>query len=121
MTFQALLAKPLHVAEVKRLVDTELARIVQFVSPVMVYLFGSAARGEMTTASDLDFLVVVSDDAPMRDLKKRYYASSGEREVPVDAIFVTESEFQKRAGLGGVCMVCRDEGLIVYQTGQGQG
>lgn len=46
MTFQALLAKPLRVAEVKRLVDTELARIVQFVSPVMVYLFGSAARGD---------------------------------------------------------------------------
>ena len=39
-------------------------RIVAECQPVRVYLFGSAARGEDGPDSDLDFLVVLPDDAP---------------------------------------------------------
>jgi len=39
-------------------------RLVEACRPVRVYLFGSEARGEAGPDSDLDFLVVVPDDAP---------------------------------------------------------
>ena len=39
-------------------------RLVEACQPVRVYLFGSEARGESGPDSDLDFLVVVPDDAP---------------------------------------------------------
>ena len=39
-------------------------RLVEACQPVRVYLFGSAARGDAGPDSDLDFLVVVADDAP---------------------------------------------------------
>src|SRR5580700_5026087 len=39
-------------------------RLVEFYSPVRVYLFGSEAPGDAGPDSDLDFLVVVPDDAP---------------------------------------------------------
>ena len=39
-------------------------RIVAECQPVRVYLFGSAVRGEDGPDSDLDFLVVLPDDAP---------------------------------------------------------
>ena len=39
-------------------------RLVEACRPVRVYLFGSAARGETGPDSDLDFLVLVPDDAP---------------------------------------------------------
>ena len=39
-------------------------RLVEFYRPVRVYLFGSEARGESGTDSDLDFCVVLPDDAP---------------------------------------------------------
>ena len=39
-------------------------RLVEFYRPVRIYLFGSEARGESGADSDLDFLVVVPDDAP---------------------------------------------------------
>ena len=38
-------------------------RLVEFYSPVRIYLFGSEARGDAGPDSDLDFLVVVPDDA----------------------------------------------------------
>jgi len=39
-------------------------RLVEFYSPLRIYLFGSEARGDAGPDSDLDFLVVVPDDAP---------------------------------------------------------
>ena len=39
-------------------------RLVRFFTPERVYLFGSAARGQEGPDSDLDFCVVLPDDAP---------------------------------------------------------
>jgi predicted nucleotidyltransferase len=39
-------------------------RLVEFYRPVRIYLFGSEARGESGTDSDLNFCVVLPDDAP---------------------------------------------------------
>jgi hypothetical protein len=39
-------------------------RLVEFYQPIRIYLFGSVARGDDGPDSDLDFLVVVADDAP---------------------------------------------------------
>jgi predicted nucleotidyltransferase len=39
-------------------------RLVEFYRPVRIYLFGSEARGDAGPDSDLDFCVVLPDDAP---------------------------------------------------------
>lgn len=39
-------------------------RLIEFYHPVRIYLFGSAARGDSGPDSDLDFCVVLPDDAP---------------------------------------------------------
>lgn len=39
-------------------------RLVEYYHPERIYLFGSAARGESGFDSDLDFCVVIQDDAP---------------------------------------------------------
>ena len=39
-------------------------RLVEHYDPVKIYLFGSVARGDDGPDSDLDFCVVVADDAP---------------------------------------------------------
>ena len=49
---QVQLAKQEAIAEITR-------RLVEFYSPVRIYLFGSAARGDDGPDSDLDFLVVL--------------------------------------------------------------
>ena len=40
------------------------SRLVEFYWPVRIYLFGSEARGEAGPDSDLDFCVVLPDNAP---------------------------------------------------------
>ena len=39
-------------------------RLIEHFRPERIYLFGSAARGETGPDSDLDFLVVLPDEAP---------------------------------------------------------
>jgi predicted nucleotidyltransferase len=39
-------------------------RLVAHSQPERIYLFGSAARGDYDPDSDLDFCVVLRDDAP---------------------------------------------------------
>jgi predicted nucleotidyltransferase len=58
-------------AGMNRNVQTEEAvkRLVAFFAPEKVYLFGSTARGEDRPDSDLDFLIVLPDDAPHEKLR----------------------------------------------------
>jgi len=44
-------------------------RLVEHYTPERIYLFGSVARGDDGPDSDLDFLVVVPDDAPKELLR----------------------------------------------------
>ena len=48
----------------ERTIEEITGRLVDFYRPVRVYLFGSVARGDNGPDSDLDFCVVVPDDAP---------------------------------------------------------
>jgi predicted nucleotidyltransferase len=44
-------------------------RLVDYYRPERIYLFGSAARGDASPDSDLDFCVVVPDGAPAELLR----------------------------------------------------
>jgi uncharacterized protein len=44
-------------------------RLVEYYHPERIYLFGSGARGDAGPGSDLDFCVVVADDAPVELLR----------------------------------------------------
>jgi len=44
-------------------------RLVDFYHPERIYLFGSVARGDDGADSDLDFCVVLPDDAPRDKLR----------------------------------------------------
>jgi predicted nucleotidyltransferase len=48
----------------QELIDEIARRLIEFYRPVRVCLFSSAARGESGLDSDLDFCVVLPDDAP---------------------------------------------------------
>jgi len=67
-------------------------RIVEAVHPVRVILFGSAARGQMGPDSDLDVLVVVSDDADQNQASKDIYRSLRGLGFATDALVVGESD-----------------------------
>jgi predicted nucleotidyltransferase len=73
-------------------------RLVEFYRPVRIYLFGSEARGDAGPDSDLDFLVVVPDDAP----EDRLSPGAGRRAVrgtgfAKDIVPWRRADFEERA------------------------
>jgi predicted nucleotidyltransferase len=94
-------------------------RLVEFYRPVRIYLFGSEARGEAGPDSDLDFLVVVPDDAPEALVRSSegYPRLSG-LGIPKDVIPWRQSDFEARAAYVVAslpAMVVR-EGKLLYES-----
>ena len=74
-------------------------RIVEQLSPLKVYLFGSYAYGTPNADSDYDFYIVVDDahsDAYEQTVRA-YQAIRHARTRPVDILVGTNSAFEKKA------------------------
>lgn len=74
------------------------------------YLFGSGVNGKMTPDSDLDILVVFSDQPKVKlaygVVSKPYFS-----DIAVDWIFKTKKDFQGRKEIGGVCFEAFHHGV----------
>ena len=94
-------------------------RLVEFYSPVRIYLFGSEARGEAGPDSDLDFLVVVSDDVPEEKLRP----GAGRRAVrgtgfAKDIVPWRKTDFEERAAwvVASLPATVVREGRLLYEA-----
>ncbi len=99
-------------------VQDVVARLVEYYQPERIYLIGSTARGEDRPDSDLDFVVVLPDDAP------REKVIGGEihqrlRGIPaaVDVIPFRRSTFEARATwLMSLPAIALREGKLEYDA-----
>jgi predicted nucleotidyltransferase len=121
MSLQRLLAKKLASEQIDRLVSAELQRLLSCCAPNQVILFGSAARAEATDQSDLDLIVLFSDEHEADDAKKDYYRLALPRSYPVDILFMSVEEYTRKSLVGGVCMVASNEGRVIYCRGDKDG
>ena len=96
-------------------------KLVEVCAPVCIYLFGSVARGDDGPDSDLDFLVVVPDDAPQALFRSGVIARAlwG---IPyaADAIPWRQSDFEGRAAfvVASLPATVVREGMLVYDAGR---
>lgn len=73
-------------------------RLVEHYRPERIYLFGSEARGDAGPDSDLDFCVVVPDDAPVELLRDGgIYSVLRSMGYPKDIVPWRRSDFEARA------------------------
>lgn len=96
-------------------------RIVEACRPVRVYLFGSVARGEDGPDSDLDFLVVVPDDAGEDVIRgDRLYRAIRGIPVAVDVIPWRQTDFEGRAAhvVASLPATIVREGKLLYDAGR---
>ena len=93
------------------------ARIVEVLHPVQVWLFGSRARGEARADSDWDFMAILPDDAPDEDLDLasvwRRLRDLRLQRVEVFTITRSELETWKRS-LGTLAEIVASTGVIVH-------
>jgi predicted nucleotidyltransferase len=71
------------------------ARIVALYDPDSIYLFGSYAKGNMTPASDLDFIVVKPTELPRVMRGRDVIAILAEVPVEIDLLFLTPGEIEE--------------------------
>jgi len=101
-------AKPEHVEEVVR-------RIVETVHPLQIILFGSAARGDTGSSSDLDILVVMPEGTHRRHTAQRIYEDLCGLAVPVDIVVATPGDLEKHKDtVGLIYRTVLREGREVY-------
>jgi predicted nucleotidyltransferase len=73
-------------------------RLVKAYNPLAIYLFGSYAWGTPDEESDLDLMIVVSDEAELErppSLKARYALL--DLHIPLDILVSKKSSFMARA------------------------
>ena len=93
-------------------------RIVQHFNPVQIILFGSYARGEAHSHSDVDLLVVFSECADKRKTAIEIRRVLRDMPVPKDIIVSTPEELErKRNWVGTVLRPAQQEGVILYDSG----
>jgi predicted nucleotidyltransferase len=94
-------------------------RLVEYYRPVRIYLFGSEARGEAGRDSDLDFLVVVPDEAPEEILRSGdIYSRLSGLGMPKDVIPWRQSDFDSRAAhvRASLPATVLREGRLLYES-----
>ena len=96
-------------------------QLIDFYRPVRVYLFGSEARGESGPDSDLDFCVVLPDDAPEslyrdRSIHGRFWGLH----TPVDVVRLPFADFDARAAhvVASLPATVVREGRLLYDAGR---
>ena len=73
-------------------------------------LFGSALTSKFDANSDLDFLLVVEDKEDLRKMQKILYSRRWS-DISIDFILKSESDFNSRKEIGGVCFEAFHYGL----------
>jgi predicted nucleotidyltransferase len=103
----------------EELIDEITRRLVEFYRPARVYLFGSAARGESGTNSDLDFCVVLPDDSPEKLLRDRsIHSRFWGLHAAVDVVRLRCGDFDARAAhvIASLPATITREGKLLYDA-----
>ncbi len=88
--------------------------IASVCKPISVILFGSAARYELTTASDMDVVVVFSNVSDLKSAQKQLYAQSGQLPFAVEFLLVDKETYERKSLVGGALFDARTEGRVLW-------
>ena len=80
------------------LIEEIVRRVSGAIHPLRVILFGSAARGEMGPASDVDLLIVMPDGTHRRDAGRTAFRALSGLGRAKDVIVVTERDLKEFGG-----------------------
>ncbi len=89
--------------------------IVEQVHPLRIIIFGSAARGDFKTDSDIDVMVIMPEGTHRRKTSQFLYRNIRGRKIPFDILVATPSDLEKHKNNEGlIYSTVLKEGLEVY-------
>lgn len=98
-----------------KIIDQLVKSIVENAHPLKIILFGSAARGELSTDSDIDVLVVMPEDVHRRKTAQLLYRQITRVSLPFDIIVATPNDLLKyKDNIGLIYSTILKEGKEIY-------
>jgi uncharacterized protein len=93
-----------------------LDRLIQAFHPESIYAFGSHARGDATSDSDVDLMLVIEhSDEPRYRRAQAAYGVLGRQTVPTDILVQTRAEFDDRRNVpSSLPATVLREGKLLY-------
>ena len=114
----SLTARQLTQAEISSIVRQKLSWILQSCDPDRVILFGSAARGEMTEASDVDLIVIFANRELKEQAAEKLWKNRPANDWPHDLIMHTQESFRESCAKGGgASWLAAREGTVLHEKG----
>ena len=99
-------------------VEKIISQLIEGLKPLAIYLFGSYARGDATSDSDLDLLVIVEQsNQPRFRRSQKARALITEKSISKDILVLTKKEWED--GLKVVCSLpstVNKEGKLLYES-----
>jgi uncharacterized protein len=101
----------------KQLLDEIVRQITAVGSPLKVVLFGSRARGDAHSDSDLDLLVIEESDLPPYKRAPRYHLALKGISMPKDIIVRTPEEIYEWSAVPNAFITTAvREGKVLYEN-----
>jgi predicted nucleotidyltransferase len=95
--------------------DEIIGRLVALAAPVKIILFGSNAKGEAKSGSDLDLLVIEQEVKEEFDEALRLDRALRDLMLPIDLVVVSEAQYNRYSRVPGtVYYRSRQEGRVLY-------
>ena len=102
--------------DMEEILAEAVARIRDAVQPERVILFGSHARGEAGSGSDIDLLIVAPSDRPRWKRTPRLYRLLAGLGVPKDIVWWTPEEIEEWRGVRShFITTALREGRVLYE------
>jgi predicted nucleotidyltransferase len=96
-------------------IESITAQLVDKYKPEKIILFGSAARGDATSDSDMDFLIIKNDTPYMGRDRMIEVSRLIDRNLPADFLVYRRDEFEKRLAMGDPFLeMVVAEGKVLY-------
>jgi predicted nucleotidyltransferase len=104
---------------INQLIAGMVSSIVHEIQPEKIYLFGSAARGQMNDDSDIDLMIVESEpfdsNRSRHDELKRIRRTISSYHAPKDILVYSQDEVKKwQHSINHVIGRCVREGRLLY-------
>lgn len=99
-------------------IEAELNRIIKKIKSLdvkKVILFGSSARGDINSKSDIDLLIVKESEMPFLSRLEEIYAAI-EPTMAIDILVYTPKEFDELKGSSSFVSRAVEEGKVLYEA-----